>query len=222
MGGVPTALVLYAEPTGYYQPYTWIFPQISGELGSSKFISGAASISNSNLAGGLNAEAPLVGSGDFSATGQLIVSMVSALVGSGEVSGSTIAFFNIAADLAGAGDLAGSAKALGNAVGSLSGAGDTAATVSAIGALLSDLIVTGDLLNTANIADAVLDALNGVEQNLTVREALRLIAAATAGKVSGAGTTTVTFRSAEADDKDRIIATVDSSGNRTAIVTDLE
>lgn len=218
---MPTALVLYAEPTGYYQPYTWLFPQKSGELGSSKFIAGAADVSNGNLAGGLNAVAPLVGSGDVDATGQLIVSMVSTLVGSGSLSASVAAFFNIAANLAGSGDLAGSAKAIGLAVAALTGAGETSATLNALGSLLSDLVVTGDLLNTANVAEAILDALNGVEQGLTVREALRLIAAATAGKVSGGGTTTVTFRSAEADDKDRIIATVDSSGNRTAIVTDL-
>ncbi len=56
-----------------------------------------------------------------------------------------------------------------------------------------------------------------VESGLTVRQALRIIAAATAGKVSGAATTTVVIRNAVADSANRITATVDTDGNRTAI-----
>jgi hypothetical protein len=60
-----------------------------------------------------------------------------------------------------------------------------------------------------------------VETGMTVRQTLRLLAAAMGGKVSGAGTGTITFRSAVADDVDRIVATVDGSGNRTAVTADL-
>ena len=84
------------------------------------------------------------------------------------------------------------------------------------------IIVTGDALSTANVADAILDALNAVENGMTVRQALRLISAAVGGKASGAETTEITFRNAVADTKDRIVATVDSSGNRTAITADLD
>jgi len=70
-------------------------------------------------------------------------------------------------------------------------------------------------------AQALLDLANGVEPNLTLRQALRLIAAATAGKVSGAEGNTVTIRNAVADTKNRIVATVDSEGNRTDINYDL-
>jgi hypothetical protein len=73
----------------------------------------------------------------------------------------------------------------------------------------------------AEVADALLDRSNGVETGLTPRGALRLGASALAGKVSGAGTATETFRNAVADSKARITATVDSSGNRTAITTDV-
>lgn len=66
------------------------------------------------------------------------------------------------------------------------------------------------------IADALLDRTAGVETGMTVRQALRVILSAMAGKVSGAGTLTVTFRDTN-DTKDRITATVDSSGNRTAV-----
>lgn len=80
-----------------------------------------------------------------------------------------------------------------------------------------------DVLSAAaNImADALLDRANAVETGLTFRQALRLIAAAEAGKLSGAATTTIIIRNAIADSKDRITATVDASGNRSAITVDL-
>jgi len=59
-----------------------------------------------------------------------------------------------------------------------------------------------------------------IENNYTLKEVLRLIAAATAGKLSGAGTTTISIRDIN-DTKDRIVATVDSNGNRTSITKDV-
>ena len=50
---------------------------------------------------------------------------------------------------------------------------------------------------------------------------MRLIAAADAAKLSGAATATVVIRNAVADRKDRITATVDADGNRSAITYDL-
>ncbi len=69
-------------------------------------------------------------------------------------------------------------------------------------------------------ADALLDSANAIETGLTIRGALRLALSTMAGKLSGAGTGTETFRNAVADSKDRVTATVDSSGNRTAITYD--
>jgi hypothetical protein len=71
------------------------------------------------------------------------------------------------------------------------------------------------------VADALLDRANAIETGLTPRGSLRLISAAEAGKLSGAATTTVTIRNAVIDSKARITATVDASGNRTAITTDV-
>ncbi len=70
-------------------------------------------------------------------------------------------------------------------------------------------------------ADALLDRADGIEVGLTPRQALRLSAAADAGKISGAATSTNTIRNAVADTKDRIVSTCDSDGNRTAIIYDL-
>jgi hypothetical protein len=50
----------------------------------------------------------------------------------------------------------------------------------------------------------------------TIEETLKLCLSALAGKLSGANTTTITIRSA-ADDANRITATVDANGNRSAV-----
>jgi len=71
-----------------------------------------------------------------------------------------------------------------------------------------------------SIASALLDLSNGVETSVTLRQAIRLMVAAAAGKVSGAATNTITFRNI-GDSKNRIVATVDAYGNRSAITTDL-
>jgi len=72
----------------------------------------------------------------------------------------------------------------------------------------------------AEIAAGILDLADGVETSLTLRQAMRLITAANAGKLSGAATTTIVIRNV-GDTKDRITATCTSDGDRTAITTDL-
>jgi hypothetical protein len=83
---------------------------------------------------------------------------------------------------------------------------------------------TGYSLTSAErdaIAAALLDLVDAIEAGLTPRAALRLVVAALAGKISGASGTTIAIRNAVADTKDRITATVDSDGNRTAIAYDV-
>lgn len=79
---------------------------------------------------------------------------------------------------------------------------------------------TGDIPTANANADALLDRAAGVETGVTPRQALRGILAAALGKLSGAATTTVVIRDAN-DTKDRITATVDADGNRTAVTKDL-
>jgi hypothetical protein len=119
-----------------------------------------------------------------------------------------------------------------NVYDSLIGGGDTLdVQVTGMGAnvITSSVINTDAITSTGlaasaanEIADAALDRADAVETGLTLRQALRLIAAAVAGKLSGGGTSTVTIRNAVADSKDRIVATTpDANGNRTAITVDL-
>ena len=74
-------------------------------------------------------------------------------------------------------------------------------------------------LTAAQVAEQVLDS-ELVEVGLTVREALRIMAAALAGEVSGAAGSTITFRAAASDEKPRIVAIVDGAGNRTSVTLD--
>ena len=75
----------------------------------------------------------------------------------------------------------------------------------------------GDTLETLSdeIAAKMATAEN-IEGTYTLKDAIRIILAFAAGKVSGGGTASIKFRSTS-DDVDRIQATVDSSGNRTAV-----
>ena len=112
----------------------------------------------------------------------------------------------------------GAATATANLAGAPSGIGNLTLAVTALGNLNSDITVTSSL-TAGQIADQILDG-EIVEIGMTVREALRLISAATAGKVAISGPT-VTIRNAVADSADRIVATTDSQGQRTAITYDL-
>lgn len=90
----------------------------------------------------------------------------------------------------------------------------------AAGAIDAAAIATGAIDADALAADAVDEILDEVvEGTTTLRQATRLTMSAIAAKVSGMGTTTASFRDI-GDTKNRIVATVDSSGNRTAVTLD--
>jgi hypothetical protein len=76
-----------------------------------------------------------------------------------------------------------------------------------------------DIPTAAQNAAGLLDLADGVETGWTLRRILRLIASALFGKISGAATTTATFRDVN-DTKNRIVATVDADGNRSAVNLD--
>ena len=75
----------------------------------------------------------------------------------------------------------------------------------------------GDTLETLSDEIAAKMASSEViEGTYTLKDAIRIILAFAAGKVSGGGTSSIKFRST-GDDVDRIQATVDAYGNRTAV-----
>lgn len=96
---------------------------------------------------------------------------------------------------------------------------DAAATRAALGLAAANLDTQlGALPTAAENATAVLDEI--IEAALSLRQAMRLCIAAMGGKASGLDTTTAIYRDST-DTIDRITATVDANGNRTAVTLDL-
>jgi hypothetical protein len=71
-----------------------------------------------------------------------------------------------------------------------------------------------------SIAAALLDLANGIETGITPRESLRAILSVLCGKVSGMDVNSPVFRSA-IDSANRVSATTDADGNRSAITLNL-
>lgn len=103
----------------------------------------------------------------------------------------------------------------GNITGNLSGS--VGSVTGAVGSVTTVSDKTGYRLSATGVDD-VLDEV--VEGTTTVRQYLRGFASALLAKLSGAATTTVVIRDA-GDTKDRITATVDADGNRSAVTLDL-
>lgn len=102
----------------------------------------------------------------------------------------------------------------------LASASDLAAVAAQISALnnISSAQVTAAVPTTAQITTAVLAG--AVDGATTLAQSLALSNSALGGKLSGAGTGTETARDL-ADSKDRLVYTVDASGNRTAVTRTL-
>lgn len=75
----------------------------------------------------------------------------------------------------------------------------------------------GDIPSAATIAGAVMNYVT--ETGWTLVQSIRVILASAGGKLSGAGTSTIPIRDPN-DTKDRLTATVDAQGNRTAVTYD--
>lgn len=69
-------------------------------------------------------------------------------------------------------------------------------------------------------ADALLDRANAIETGKTLRQAVRIIAAVLAGKISGAGSGTETFLGVDGATQ-RVQVTTDPAGNRTGVSYDV-
>ena len=75
------------------------------------------------------------------------------------------------------------------------------------------------LIEAIETGGGSLDLTTALEGTVTLGEALRVMLAALAGTSSGGGTATVRFKSVD-EGTDRIVATVDGVGNRSAVTLD--
>lgn len=229
-----------ANPVGHYIPRVWMAPITDGEM---SMRTDAAGDLTADLIPSRAMELDMTGAGDLEATAALAVAMALAMTGAGTFDATIVGLLNASLDMTGSGDMTADLSGIASMVLNLLGAGDFEATIAAYGNMELDIVVTGTGLTTANVGQAVWSALAAanndagtmgeklndagsasnpwtevIESGYTAAEILRLIAAATAGKMSGADTPTVTFRDL-ADSKDRIVADVDASG-RTNITLD--
>jgi hypothetical protein len=227
-------------PDGYRPGSAWRIAVSSGGLGAFTTMASSGTITNANLAAGVNLSASLTGSGTVtSAVGSLIVSAVATLTGSGTISSADmVGVLNAAATLTGSGDI--TSAALGAMAGmsaTLTGAGTVTADINAIGSMSATIVSTGDVLNSANVASLVWNAVAAdfnasgtmgrklndaadpwvtvLETGFTASLMLRIIAAAAAGRSSG-GPGSPVFRNL-ANTQDQITGTANSSGDRSAV-----
>jgi hypothetical protein len=233
-----------ARPYGYLPPSCWILPRTAGGIASRGGLIHGAGTLTANGALGRNLLATIAGSGSLSATGALIVSAVASLTGDGTIStANLLAVLQAAATITGSGSLAADVDALGWMLGNLDGSGTLTGVRYATGTLEAE-ITPFTTLSPQNLATAVWDALatdsnntgtmgekvndagsasnpwtEVIEGSYTAAELLRIIAAALAGELSGAATTTITILGVDGA-TDRIVATVTADGDRTAVTLD--
>lgn len=98
----------------------------------------------------------------------------------------------------------------------ITGTATITATRYATGTLAAEITPFTEL-SPQSLASAVWA--EALESGYTAQEIMRVMAAALAGEVSGAGTATVTIRDI-ADTTNRIVASVDGTGNRTSVTLD--
>ena len=228
-----------AVPDGYSKGL--VMPYIAGGMSSWQ-----AQIEATG-AGVMIAGGPMAGNGDMAFSSGGSVALIIAMTGNGSIAISGAGGLALTIALAGDGSLAvtgaGGLSMIIPMVGvgafGLDGAGDMRGLLSMEGSWTpftelspENLAVavwtaaaaanntTGTMGEKLNDAGGAANPWNEViESGLTAAEVLRLVASALAGKVSGGGGSTITFRDL-GDTKDRLIATVDTFGNRTAIVRD--
>lgn len=146
----------------------------------------------------------------------------------GAISGDATAADNLEAALDGTGGVLISAGLVGNVTGNLSGSvgsigsGGISSASFAAGAITATVIATGAIDADALAADAVDEILDEQigDSTITMRQALKILVAALAGKLSGAATTSVVIRNI-ADSANVISATVDADGNRSAVTVNV-
>lgn len=215
----PSTILRFASKPDGYGGTGWALPTKAGAIAARNQAVGVASWSGS-IAAGRNIAGAFAGAATFAGTGQLVVSGSGSFAGTAAWSGNVIAALAASGSFAGAASFSGAVVAKGHMAGGFAGVAAFVAIRYATGSI-SGSFSPAVTLEAQGFSSYLLDS-EDIEAGLTLRQALRLVAAATAGKISGGGTATVTIRNAVADGVDRIVADVDSDGNRTSITYALD
>jgi hypothetical protein len=176
--------------------------------------------------------ATITASGGIStASANALATMVATLTGSGSVSATAAGLADLGATLTGAGSVTANNTALMDITATIRGYGDLTPEGirdSVWNAALANYPTSGSAGNTLSLAgsggvdyNALAAAVHEytIEAGLSFEELMRVMSAVLAGKVSGAGTGTETFKGIDGI-TDRVVVTVDESGNRSATTLD--
>lgn len=189
----------------------------NGGIASNQRIRGIGVLSASALEVKLS-QSSISASGTVTADLQSFIPVAASVTGTGLVSASLRAVSRMTSSINGAGSISASLKASVPMEVVITATGSLAPGLSGVGRLEAE-ITSVTALSPQGLAEALLEN-NDIETGYNLKEALRLILASVAGKLSGAETTTITIRNVP-DSKNRIVATVDSNGNRTAVTYDV-
>ena len=211
-----------AQPNGYAPPYSFVIAQKSGGMSSYTQSNESISSTSANMAGGRNlaltgaamsisvTNAQLDQIVSFIASASLNLSVSSAaLVAAAQAVASAVLTMTLTNAQAGA---------IFSVLASANGAASANATLTALGFMEAEA-GGATPLSPEGLASSLLDN-EDIETGYSMRESLRLILSALVGKLSGAATTEVTIRDIN-DTVSRIVATVDTNGNRSAVTKDV-
>lgn len=212
-----------ATPRGYLPPYCWILPNKAGGISTSAERMAATSTNNDAF---LIQGFPLTSAMNATLTTTdaalgLIVALEIALAASGTITDAELAASAaLIASMSASGQISNvELGAIVSMVTALQASGTLTATT-LVGAFMEWNVGGPTDLSPEGLAKALLDDYD-IENGYSMKESLRLILSALAGKISGAETATVTIRNVT-DGKSRIVATVDANGNRTSLTYDVE
>ena len=203
----------YGTPPGLTHPATWRLP--TSLLGSTALVRGTSS-TTTHASAGRYATGSAAGTSTATAVGSVVIYGTGTTTGASTATAAASVGQNATASAAGTSTAtADSTVLLGSTATATGTSTATASSRVLVNATAQSLPYT-DL--SAEAVVALLLAAD-IEPGLTFETAMRRIAATTTHLSAGGGTGTRTFRDA-ADTKDRVTASVDASGNRTAITFD--
>jgi hypothetical protein len=234
-------------PSGLRHPYTWSMARTNGAMASRLEIEGSATYTGAGALGrNITVVSTITGVATFTGLGALVVSGAATISGLATVTSNAFAALAAAATITGTGGFpttdsyllredggfvlredgskilleisAPTLTALGWGISSITGVATFTGTRYATGELEASITPFTEL-SPQSLASAVWAEV--LEAGYSAQEIMRVMSAALGGEVSGAGTSTVTIRDI-GDTTDRIVASVDGTGNRTAVTLDVD
>lgn len=209
--------------TGYGPGSAFMMPMTGGELGVQR-VDGVATVTASALSALIAELDSIAGvatvTGSANAVG--LIELEASSAGVATVTADTLVTASMSASVSAAASVAANLGAIIPIEASSAGVASSSVNLKGTGRLGGTISIgaSGYLSNDDVTRLAAAVAETEIETSYNLKEALRLVLSATAGKISGAETTTITIRNVP-DDKNRIVATVDSNGNRTSLTYDV-